>query len=72
MQPVPLDDPDYRRLDDWFTQIGIVKDAFTELMLSIQSPEDFSKYDACFALLEYRFTELIDKEYPSIPLIFSS
>ena len=72
MQPVPMNDPDYRRLDDWFTQLGILRDAFFEVMTSIQSPEDYHKYDGCFRLFEYRLTELVDKNYPSIHIKLSS
>lgn len=71
MQPVYLDDPDYRKLDAWYTQIGIVSDAFTEIMLSIQSPDDYSRYDACFSILEYRFAELINS-FPAVPVCFDA
>ena len=71
MQPVYLDDPDYCKLDQWYTQIGIVSDAFTEIMLSIQSPDDFSKYEACFCVLEHRLSELVST-FPAVPVCSGS
>ena len=71
MSPVSFFDPDFRKLDDWFTQIGLVKDAFSAIMTSIQSPDDYAQYDACFWVLEHRFAELVDVLYPSLPLISS-